>query len=363
MNKIIFIAGGGTGGHLFPAISISNELVKNNFSIIFIGSKFGIEKKLFKKYYFKHYLLNIKGIQRDYSIKSILKNILFPIRFLLSYFSSIRLILKYKPCAIIGTGGYASGLPLIAGIHLKIPIFIQDQNSIPGLITRKLQNYTKIIFSGYPISKENNKSNNYLFTGNPIRDDLKKLKKSKSKIDLQFEKNKKLILVIGGSQGAHPINKHIMDNIEFYINNNYQILWQCGTYDIDNIRRKINNKLIKILEFIDDMSLAYSAADVVISRAGAITISELAYFEKAMILIPLPSAADNHQESNANFLEKKHACKKINQKLLSKGTLEKSITDLFNNNEKINNLENNVKNIFKKNVNKIIVKHITEYIS
>ena len=157
MNKIIFIAGGGTGGHLFPAISIGNELIKNNFSIIFIGSKFGIEKKLFKKYNFKYYLLNIKGLQRDLSINSILKNILFPIRFLLSYFLSIKLILKYKPCAIIGTGGYASGLPLLAGIHLKIPVFIQDQNSIPGMITQKLQNYTQKIFSGYPISQDNNK--------------------------------------------------------------------------------------------------------------------------------------------------------------------------------------------------------------
>ena len=358
MNKTIFISGGGTGGHLFPAICIGEELIKNNFSIIFIGSKFGIEKEYFKKYPFKYYLFNIRGLQRNLSIKSVLRNVLFPIRFILSYFLSILLIFRYKPCAIIGTGGYASGLPLIAGVHFKIPIFIQDQNSIPGMITKKLNNHTKKIFLGYPQVKNVLDNKKCLFTGNPIRNDLKILNKLESKNNLQFNENKKLILIIGGSQGAHAINEHIINNIKFYINNDYQILWQCGANDLNKIEKKINNKLIKVIKFIEDMSLAYSSADIVISRAGAIAISELTYFQKAMVLIPLPTAAENHQESNANYLINKGACKKINQNDLHKGILELSIKKLLDNNELIKILENNAKKNSKPNATSIIAKEI-----
>ena len=357
MNKIIFIAGGGTGGHLFPAISIGQELIKNNYSIIFIGSKFGVEKEFFKSQSFKYYLFNIKGLQRDLSIKSILKNILFPIRFIISYFLSIILIFKYKPCAIIGTGGYASGLPLIAGVNLKIPIFIQDQNSIPGIITRKLSNYTKKIFLGYPEVQNLNRGN-CIFTGNPIRNNLNRSDKKDAKKRLKFDVNKKLILIIGGSQGAHAINKHIINNIAFYIKNNFQILWQCGSYDINKIKNNINDKSITILDFIRDMSTAYSAADIVISRAGAIAISELTYFEKAMILIPLPTATENHQEINANYIESKKACKKIRQDELRKGNLESYIKRLLINEKIIKKLEDNAKKISQPNATKTIIKHI-----
>ncbi len=357
MNKTIFIAGGGTGGHLFPAISIGQELIENNYSVIFIGSKFGVEKDFFKNQSFKYYLFNIRGIQRDLSIKSIFKNLLFPIRFIFSYLSSVILIFKYKPCAIIGTGGYASGLPLIAGINLKIPIFIQDQNSIPGIITKRLHKYTKKIFLGYP-QTHHLKNKNYIFTGNPLRNDLNIIDKKAAKNKLKFDVDKKLILIIGGSQGAQAINLHISNNIKFYIKNNLQILWQCGSYDINKMKNNINKKSIIISDFIKDMSTAYSAADIVISRAGAIAISELAYFKKAMILIPLPSAAENHQEINANYIESQNACKKILQKELIKGNLELYIKKLINNDQKIEELENNTENISKPNATKTIINHI-----
>ncbi len=361
MNKTIFIAGGGTGGHLFPAISIGQELMKNNYSVIFIGSKFGVEKDFFKNKSFKYYLFNIRGIQRDLSIKSIFKNLIFPIRFTFSYLLSIILIFKYKPCAIIGTGGYASGLPLIAGINLKIPIFIQDQNSIPGMITKRLHKYTKKIFLGYP-QTDHLKNKNYIFTGNPLRHDLKIIDKKVAKKNLEFDINKKLVLIIGGSQGAQAINMHIINNIKFYINNNLQILWQCGSYDINKLKDNINDKSIIISDFIRDMSIAYSAADIVISRAGAIAISELTHFKKAMILIPLPSAAENHQEINANYIESKNACKKILQKELNKGNLELYIKKLINNNQKIKELEKNAANISKPNATKTIINHIANNI-
>jgi len=341
MNKIIFIAGGGTGGHLFPAISIGSQLTKNNFSVIYIGSKYGIEKEYFKKNSFTYYLLNIRGLQRTLSFRSLFINILLPFRFIVSYLLSMKIIKKHNPSAIIGTGGYASAIPLIVGSHLKIPIIIQEQNSIPGMITKKLSKKASKIFLGFESSKQILNSNNCIYTGNPIRNNLKILNKNNSKKKLGFDVNKKLILIIGGSQGAHPINNHILNNITFYINNNYQLLWQCGNYDYKNIKNKINNKFIKIENFIDDMSLAYSSSDLVISRAGAIAISELTYFKKAMILIPLPNAANNHQKINAIYFEKQKACIRINQEKLCKGDLEKSINNILNNSELLKKLESN----------------------
>tara|TARA_B100000427_G_scaffold132798_1_gene110541 strand:- start:266 stop:1348 length:1083 start_codon:yes stop_codon:yes gene_type:complete len=360
MNKIIFISGGGTGGHLFPAISIGSELIKHNFSIIYIGSKYGIEKKYFNEKNLKYYLLNIRGIQRHISFNSLFVNLLFPFRFILSYIKSILLILKYKPKAIIGTGGYASGLPLIAGICLKIPIMIQEQNSIPGLITRKLNKKTKKIFLGFKETKKilNGTS---IYTGNPVRNNLKSQNKELSKEKLGFDKNKKVILIIGGSQGARAINYYIYDNINFFKKNNFQIYWQCGFNDLNKIS-KIKNDTIKVIPFIKDMSLAYSAADLVLSRAGAISISELSFMKKATIFIPLPTAADNHQEINSKYLEKKNACISINQKDFQTGILEKEILNILKNNNKIQELEKNIHFFSNKDATKVIVNEILKNI-
>tara|TARA_B110000263_G_scaffold111551_1_gene97505 strand:+ start:1355 stop:2440 length:1086 start_codon:yes stop_codon:yes gene_type:complete len=356
MNKTIFISGGGTGGHLFPAISIGSELIKHNFSIIYIGSKYGIEKKYFNDNNLKYYLLNIRGIQRHISFNSIFVNLLFPFRFILSYIKSIVLIIKYKPKAIIGTGGYASGLPLIAGICLKIPIMIQEQNSIPGLITRKLSKKAKKIFLGFKETKKilNGTS---VYTGNPIRHSLKNHNKELSKEKLGFNKNEKLILIIGGSQGARAINYYIYDNIHFFKKNNFQIYWQCGFNDINKISQ-IKNNTIKITPFIKDMSLAYSAADLVLSRAGAISISELSFMRKATIFIPLPTAADNHQEINSQYLEQKNACISINQNDLQTGILQKEILNTLKNKKNIEELEKNIKKFSNKNSTVKIVNEI-----
>ena len=360
MNKIIFISGGGTGGHLFPAISIGSELIKHNFSIIYIGSKYGIEKKYFNEKKLKYYLLNIRGIQRQISFNSIFVNLLFPFRFILSYIKSIILILKYRPKAIIGTGGYASGLPLIAGICLKIPIMIQEQNSIPGLITRKLNKKTKKIFLGFKETKKilNGTS---IYTGNPVRNNLKNQNKELSKEKLGFDKNKKVILIIGGSQGARAINYYIYDNINFFKKNNFQIYWQCGFNDLSKIS-KIKNDTIKVIPFIKNMSLAYSAADLVLSRAGAISISELSFMKKATIFIPLPTAADNHQEINSKYLEEKNACISINQKDFQTGILEKEILNILKNNNKIQELEKNIQGFSNKDATKVIVNEILKNI-
>jgi len=362
MNKTIFITGGGTGGHLFPAISIGEELKKKGFSIIFVGSKFGIEKAYFKKLNLSNYLLNIKGIQRTLSLKSIIINLGFPLKFIFSYIQSIIIIRKHKPLAIIGTGGYASGLPLLAGLHSKIPIMIQEQNSIPGIITKSLHKKAAKIFLGSKYAKKILKNSNAIYTGNPIRETLEILNKKKCKENLLFDKQKKLIFIVGGSQGADAINNYILNSMNFFLENNYQVLWQTGNFSYKKIKNEINNKNIKYLKFINNISEAYSAADIIISRAGAIAISEIAYFKKATIFIPLPTSSDNHQQINAECLKEKEACIIINQEDFNKHKLEDSIKYLLSNNNAIKKMENNIKKFAKPMASKDIANNIINLI-
>ena len=362
-ENIIFIAGGGTGGHLFPALAIGDELKEEGFDLIYIGSKHGMEKKYFKENNINAELLDIKGIQRNLSFRSILINLYFPIRFIKSYIKSIKLIKKLRPRVIIGTGGYSSGLPILAGIHTKTPTVIQDQNSIPGLITKKLHKKVNLICLAYETAKEYLNIDNAIITGNPIRKNLKSIDKKEAKHKLGLDINKKTIFVLGGSQGSQIINNHIYKNIKKYNNQEFQLFLQCGESNYKSIPKKIiESKNVIIKKFINDMSIAYSAADLVISRAGAGAISELCYMEKAMILIPFKYAADNHQELNADEIEKNGACVKINEIDLKIGLLEKTINEIIQM-DKIKILEKNATKISRKNSTKDIIKNIKDIIN
>tara|TARA_Y100000814_G_scaffold193714_1_gene142272 strand:- start:720 stop:1817 length:1098 start_codon:yes stop_codon:yes gene_type:complete len=362
-NKVkkALIAGGGTGGHLFPALSIGNELEKNNVEVQYIGSYYGIEKDFLMKKKCKFHLLNITGIQRNFSIKSIYMNLFFPFRFLISYLKSIYIIKKINPSIIIGTGGYVSGLPLIAGIQLKIPTVIQDQNSIPGLITKKLHNKVDKVFLAYSIANKKLNKNKCIISGNPIRHELVKSNRNEALKKINFDTNKKTILILGGSQGSSPINKYFKKNIDYFNNNNLQLIWQCGNYDYKNLE-KIKKKNILIKPFFNNISQIYSASDIIISRAGAITISELTYMSKAIILIPYPQAAENHQKINAEYISDNKACQLIDQNDLGSNKLINCIDDLLKDKKKIKELEQNAKKISKPNATKNITNHIMELI-
>ena len=368
MNKInqnnIFIAGGGTGGHLFPAITIGNYLKKEGLNVIYIGSRHGIENKYFSDNNISAELLDIKGIQRNISIKSIILNLYFPIRFIKTYLDSRKLIKKFNPKIIIGTGGYSSGLPLLAGIHMKIPTMIQDQNSVPGLITKKLCKKVNLICLAYETAKLYLKTNNKILTGNPIRENLEIINQKTAKKQLGLDLNKKTIFILGGSQGSQIINNHIYKNIDFYNNQNFQLFLQCGKNNYNSIPRKIHeSKNIIVKKFIDNMSAAYSAADLVISRAGALAISELCYMRKAMILIPFKYAANNHQELNANEIQNSNACIKIRENELKAGLLEKTIKKVFQVPDKINQLEKNSNKIAKKDSTIKIIQNVKKIIN
>ena len=340
-NKNIIITGGGTGGHLFPAFEIMKLLKNKKFNLFYIGSKYGIEAKHKIPYAEKTYLIDIKGIQRTINFQAFKTNFLFPFKFFNAYIKIKKITKKINPILIIGTGGYSSGIPLLIGTHLKIPTLIQEQNSIPGLVTKKLYKKVNCVCVAYTETKKILKSNNIILTGNPLPFKNNNLNKEEARNHLNLNKNKRTILIIGGSQGAAPLNQHFYDNYEFYKKNDYQIILQCGENNYNSIPDYIKNqKNIMIRGFFDkeNMLKVYKAADIVVARAGAISISELTYLSKAMILIPYTYAANNHQQINAESIKNKKACIIIQQNELNTRILEKTINRLFNENL-INQLE------------------------
>ena len=345
MSKIrIIIAGGGTGGHLFPALAIGDELKSLGLDVMYMGSTHGIEAKQLNHRRENYQLLNIRGIQRSLSFKSIGQNLVFPFKFIIGYIKSIFIILKFNPQVVIGTGGYASGLPLLAALLLKKKTLLQEQNSFPGITTRRLSHRIDHICIAYESAQAYLKKDATL-TGNPIRKDLKLTDRNNACAKLGFDKNKPVIFILGGSQGSHPFNLHFSNVYQEYINKGIQLLWQTGYGDINLLKTTISNPEVKLKPFIHNMSDAYSAADIVISRAGALAIEELKFYGKAMVLIPFPLAAADHQTENAKSLVIENAAILVRQSEMDNGFLETTIIELFNNKRKIKLLEENAKRL------------------
>jgi len=352
-NNTILIAGGGSGGHLFPALAIGDELYDRGYDVKYIGSQYGIESKILKKMNKEYYLLNIRGIQRTLSFKNIINNLLFPIRFLMSYLITKRILKKVNPIIVIGTGGYASGLPLLASIRMNIKTLIHEQNSYPGLTTRKLSKKVDLVCVTNLETKKY-LDGNIVLTGIPIRNNFLKLNKSDACMKLGLSANKKTIFVVGGSQGSEAFNKYFKKNYKFYIKNDIQLIWQCGYKNLYHYENLVNHKNILIKDFFDNIDYAYSAADIIVSRAGAMTLNEISFMEKAMILVPLSSSAANHQFYNAKFFQDNNAAIMIEEKNLKGHIIEDSILKFFKN---VDDLK-----LMGLNANQLIIKNSTEKI-
>lgn len=298
----VVISGGGTGGHVFPAIAIANALKKRvkHINILFVGAKGRMEMEKVPEAGFKIIGLNIAGLQRRITWK----NFLVPFKLIGSLIKARKIIKKYNPDVVVGVGGYASGPVLRIATKRKIPAIIQEQNSYPGLTNRLLgKKVDKICVAYAGMEKYFPKEKIYL-TGNPVRQEIQDTegKREKGLEYFGLSPDKKVVLVIGGSQGALSINKSIHKNLPLFAENNIQLIWQTGQfyYDIANEAVELyRDKNIEAYEFIQVMDFAYATADVIISRAGAIAVSEIAIVNKPSILIPLPSAAEDHQTKNA----------------------------------------------------------------
>mgnify|MGYP001290929980 CR=1 FL=1 len=355
-NSRIIICGGGTGGHLFPAISIKTQLSNRGAQVLYMGSKHGIESIRMTKDK-NTYFLDIKGIHRTLSISNIIENITFPFKVVTSIIKSLKIIYQYNPMIVIGTGGYSSGIPLISAIILRKKILLQEQNSYPGITTRILSRFSNKVCIAYNESTKYIKTNT-IFSGNPIRSDFKIIKKNDAKAILNISKYKFTIFICGGSQGSKPINEHIINNLNYYNNLNANIIWQCGFNHYKKISKLNLNTNIKLFDFINKMDQVYSACDLVVSRSGALTLSEINFFGKASILIPFPSAAGNHQHKNALVSKHNNASILIKQNNLIKGELEKNIEKLINSPEDLYVMENGARSLSTPNSIDIILKEI-----
>ena len=309
-GKKIIISGGGTGGHIFPAIAIANALKKldPDTQILFVGANGRMEMEKVPAAGYKIIGLDIQGIQR----KSLWKNVMFPLKLLLSVRKAVKIIKDFKPDAAVGVGGYASG-PLLYAASLKgIPYLIQEQNSYAGITNKWLGQKAQKVCVAFDGMDRFFPAANIIKTGNPIRKESVDINgKQMQALELySLSAFKKTILITGGSLGARTLNNSIMAGLDKIIAADVQVIWQTGKFYYKNIIEKLGENYhpnVKIVEFLNRMDLAYAAADVIISRAGAGTIAELCVVKKPVILVPSPNVAEDHQTKNALALVRENA--------------------------------------------------------
>jgi UDP-N-acetylglucosamine--N-acetylmuramyl-(pentapeptide) pyrophosphoryl-undecaprenol N-acetylglucosamine transferase len=301
----IILSGGGTGGHIYPAISIANELKLRypNSEFLFVGAKNKMEMEKVPQAGYNIEGLWISGIQR----KLTLKNLSFPFKLIISLLRSRKILKEFKPDVAIGTGGFASGPLLQMATSKGIPSLIQEQNSYPGITNRFLGKKANKICVAYDGLERFFPADKIIKTGNPVRQDLLSLedKSIEAKDFFQLKHNKVTLLVLGGSLGARRINELIVKKLDFFQEQNVQIIWQCGKLYYQDYKINGDVKDIQVHAFLNRMDMAYAAADIIISRAGAGSVSELCIVGKPVIFIPSPNVAENHQTKNANAVVEK----------------------------------------------------------
>ena len=311
----ILLSGGGTGGHIFPAVAIAQEIQKRfpDAEFLFIGANGKMEMEKVPQAGFKIEGLNIAGFDRG----NLLKNLGLPLKVISSLLKAKRIIKDFKPDFAVGTGGFASGPALYIAAKMGIPTFIQEQNSLPGKTNVFNAKKAKAVFTAYPDMEKFFSGTKTYFLGNPIRQNIitDLIDKDLAKEKLGLDKNKLTILSVGGSLGSRTLNNGWKDNLDKLKEKDYQLIWQTGKLDYNDLKDNesiINyQSSIMIKEFISNMALAYSAADVIVSRAGAIAISELAVAKKPVLLVPFPFAAEDHQTKNALTLVEKNAARMV----------------------------------------------------
>ncbi|MDR0206337.1 MAG: undecaprenyldiphospho-muramoylpentapeptide beta-N-acetylglucosaminyltransferase [Bacteroidales bacterium] len=363
MNRFI-ISGGGTGGHIFPALAIANQIkkVNQNAEILFIGANGKMEMARVPEAGYSIVGLDIFGIRRDLSLSGIINNLKLPFVLLKTMCKAKQMMRQFKPDVVIGVGGYASGPALRAAQALKIPTVIQEQNSYPGKTNKWLSKKTTKICVAYDGMERFFPKEKIVKTGNPVRAEIINFqpKSEEAYTFFNLNKNKKTILIIGGSQGARTINQTILAHIEDFKKNEVQLLWQTGElfYNSNEAQlSELKSKAIKIVPFIRRMDLAYSVADFIVSRAGALAIAELAIVGVPAILIPLPTAAEDHQTANARQLSDAGAAILIKDSD-AKEMLFSTLTILMDNIEKCEEMKKKIRDFAQPKAIDKIVKEI-----
>lgn len=342
----VIISGGGTGGHIYPGVAIAKKLKErhSDCEILFIGSENGLEKKLVPKEGFKIDFITVEGLNKKLSLRT-------PVSFLKvfkGYFQASSIIKNFKPDIVVGTGGYVCG-PVVLAASLKgIPTVIHEQNAYPGLTNKILSHIVSKIAITYKESEKYFPKNKVVFTGNPIRSQILNTDKVKCKRIWNFDINKPLILVVGGSRGAKNINNAVCDIIPYLVKENIQLLFITGENQYDEVTKRLNYnkkdskfKGIVIEPYIYNMQDALGACDIIVSRAGATILSEITALGIPAILIPSPYVANNHQEYNAISLEQNGAAVVIKESQLKSDIFKEQVISLVNNKDMLSKMSLN----------------------
>ncbi|AWG20214.1 undecaprenyldiphospho-muramoylpentapeptide beta-N-acetylglucosaminyltransferase [Flavobacterium faecale] len=350
------LSGGGTGGHIYPAVAIANELKLRfpNAEFLFVGAQDKMEMQKVPQAGYAIKGLWIAGLQR----KITLQNMMFPIKIVDSLIKSRKIIKEFKPDVAIGTGGFASGPLLQMANSMGIPTVIQEQNSFPGITNKLLSKKASAICVAYENLERFFPSEKMILTGNPVRQDLISIddKREEGIAHFKLDKNKKTLLVLGGSLGARRVNQLIEKELEFFLEQGIQIIWQCGKLYFEEYK-KYNSAYVQVLAFVERMDLVYAAADVIISRAGASSVSELCIVGKPVIFIPSPNVAEDHQTKNAKAIVDKNGALLLKEYELDE-LFEVSFENLLKDTEKQKQLSQNIKLLALPNATKMIVDRI-----
>lgn len=358
--KRVIISGGGTGGHIFPAIAIADEIKRRNpeAEILFVGAKGKMEMDKVPAAGYKIEGLTIAGLQR----KITMSNFLLPFKLASSMLKARSIVRNFKPQVVVGVGGYASGPTLKAATMLRVPALIQEQNSFPGKTNKLLAKNVRSICTAYEGLDRFFPKDKIVLTGNPVRSEMVQTegKQIEALTYYGLDPNKKTVLIIGGSLGAKTLNESVMESYDVLRDSDVQVLWQCGKLYIEDLKNRLEGKEaenIKLTMFIDRMDYAYAVADTIISRAGAISVSELCIVGKPVILVPSPNVAEDHQTKNAMALVDKGAAVLVKDADARKD-LVKVALELINDVNKKETLSKEIKQLAKPEATKSIVDEI-----
>lgn len=357
----LIVSGGGTGGHVFPAIAIADAFKKKHHDaeILFVGAKGKMEMERVPAAGYPIEGLWISGFKRELS----LDNLSFPFKLVSSMLKARRILKSFRPDAVVGVGGFASGPVMKMAAMMGIPVIIQEQNSFPGVTNKLVAPKASRICVAYEGMEKWFPKEKIVLTGNPLRNMMNVVVEGKEKGALLFglDPKKPIILLVGGSQGALGINKGVSAQLKMFADVDYQMIWQTGKHYLEQAQKEVHalqlDDRVKPLVFIDDMKLAYSCADIVISRAGAMSISELSQQRKAVVFVPLPTAAEDHQTKNALSLVQKDAAVMVKNDD-APVELVPTVFDLLNDEEKLRRMQNNIAKFARPNAADDIVKEI-----
>ncbi len=363
-NIKVIISGGGTGGHIFPALAIARAIQVEipTAEFLFVGANGKMEMEKVPEAGFEIKGLWISGFQRKLSWK----NLSFPLKLVHSLWKARRIINKFKPNIAIGVGGFASGPTLKMAASLGVPCLIQEQNSYPGITNKLLANQVQKICVAYDGMEKYFPKEKVLLTGNPIRKQVIEIEGKRDEAISFFglQKQKKTILIIGGSLGAQSINNALIQHINDWKKLDAQVIWQTGKTGIkeaNQVLLKHNDSHIYPHTFVNRMDLAYAAADLIISRAGAIAISEISAVGKPVIFIPFPYAAEDHQTKNAQRLVDKNAALMIPNHQVKEELLP-LVNKYINNKSALVNMAKEIKKLGIRNADELIAKEVIELI-